>query len=65
MKIRDAKTIIELTSTELETIKEFIRFLHDERSLNLSDTWDIMVSILDDDNEVLEDLGYCLKVVDN
>ena len=61
MKI-NTKTVIELTTEELETIKVFISLLDDNESIDLSGTWDIMKSILDGDDEVLREYGYYLDI---
>jgi hypothetical protein len=61
MKI-NTKTVIELTTEELETIRDFISLLDDNESLNLQDTWNIMKSILDQDDEYLNYYGYYLDI---
>lgn len=61
MKV-NTKTVIELTTKELETIRDFLRIFDNDEDLTLSDTWDIMKSILDEDDEVLRQYKYYLDI---
>lgn len=64
MKIINPNTIIELTEEEYDTIYDFINLFVD-KNYSLQNVWDIMIATHDKDDEVLNDYGYSLKILDN
>lgn len=56
------KTIIEFTTKELETVRDFIKIFNDDEELDHEGTWDIMKSILDGDIATLRDYGYYVDI---